>query len=368
MVKNITFEPSFQIGAISEGGLRIPSGKASPFTLYNPRGVYFDDRYFIVSDTGNHRVLIWFGEPKENQKPDIVLGHKDFYTDKPNSSGVETGLYMPTGITVYNDMLLVADSWNHRVLIWTKFPERNNQKADIVIGQDSFKENSQNKGEDVSDTSLFWPYSVNVINGQMWITDTGNRRVLGWKNIPDCNKKADILIGQDSFFENLENRGKNIGKNTFRWCHDVDGTEDFLYIADAGNHRVLGWSPIPEKDTEANIVLGQKDFYSSYEYPYEKQSSKKLRFPYSISIYKDTLAVADTANNRVLIWENLPTGVCTPADYVIGQENFEENGENKWKSVELNTLCWPYGVHLYKDKVAIADSGNNRVVIWKIKN
>ena len=368
MVKSITFEPVFQIGAMSEGGLRIPSGKASPYYLYNPRGVYFDDKYFIISDTGNHRVLIWYGFPEENQSPDIVLGHTDFYTDSPNSSGVETGLYMPTGVVVYNDMLFVADAWNHRVLIWTDFPKENCQKADIVIGQDSFSSNSQNKGKEVSDTSLFWPYSVNVIDGNLWITDTGNRRVLGWKGIPDRNKPADILLGQDNFFTNLENRGKSVDKNTFRWCHGIDGNNERLYIADAGNHRVLGWKPIPEKDTEANILIGQKDFYSSYEYPYEKQSSRNLRFPYSISVFEKFLVVADTANNRVLIWDSLPDGVYQPADFVLGQENFEENGENRWKSVQLDTLCWPYGVYMYKDKIAIADSGNNRVVIWELKH
>jgi len=79
------------------------------------------------------------------------------------------------------------------------------------------------------------------------------------------------------------------------------------------------------------------------------------------------LAVADTANNRVLFWHIPPTaGVFHPADAVIGQPDFASNGENRWKKVDRDTLCWPYGIHLHRGQLAVADSGNNRVMIWQI--
>ena len=76
--------------------------------------------------------------------------------------------------------------------------------------------------------------------------------------------------------------------------------------------------------------------------------------------------VADTANNRVLIHGRAPvSGSAIPADAVLGQHDMTSNGENRWEAVERDTLCWPYGVHLRGNTLAIADSGNNRVTLWK---
>ena len=65
------------------------------------------------------------------------------------------------------------------------------------------------------------------------------------------------------------------------------------------------------------------------------------------------------------------TGVehdATP-DAVLGQPSTAANGENRWEMVAADTLCWPYGLDWLRvgdtDLLAIADSGNNRVVVWE---
>jgi hypothetical protein len=124
---------------------------------------------------------------------------------------------------------------------------------------------------------------------------------------------------------------------------------------------------VPTEDAPASLVLGQRDFVTERELPYGPQGPQRLRFPYGITCDDKRLAVADTANNRVLLWDSLPTEGCfTAAQAVIGQPDFNANGENHWKAVSPHTLCWPYGLHMHGDLLAIADSGNNRVVFWKI--
>ena len=91
-----------------------------------------------------------------------------------------------------------------------------------------------------------------------------------------------------------------------------------------------------------------------------------MRFPYSLALNAGRLAVADTANNRVLLWRTLPSGSGTPADEVLGQDSFDGGGENRWESVRDDTLCWPYGIALSGTTLAIADSGNNRVMLWDV--
>ena len=53
------------------------------------------------------------------------------------------------------------------------------------------------------------------------------------------------------------------------------------------------------------------------------------------------------------------------ADYVLAQPTFETNGENRWNAVTPDSLCWPYGLWLHENLLAVADSGNNRVMIWR---
>ncbi len=126
-----------------------------------------------------------------------------------------------------------------------------------------------------------------------------------------------------------------------------------------------GWSPPPGADRDADTVLGQPDFTSALEWPYGPHTSDRFRFPYSACLDGERLAVADTANNRVLLWDGLPIDGRGGADHVLAQPDFSSNGENRWTSVQRDTLCWPYGLSLRGDMLAIADSGNNRVMIWR---
>lgn len=366
--------PLVWLGAKSPFGIALPDAKPSASQLYAPRGVFFNDDYLIAADSGNHRVLIWKGIPENDQTPaDIVLGQPDFETEgaRANGTSAERGFHLPTGVKIIENKLFVADSWHHRILVWNEVPTENFQKPDYAIGQKNLSEITENRGNGkCSADSLYWAYGFNYINGIFYIADTGNRRVLGFYGIPEANQPADFVIGQDDFETNLENRGleQKADAKSFRWIHDIAGNEEIVYFADAGNHRVLGWNGKLESDRNSEIVLGQENFEKNGEFPYIKQGASRLRFPYSVSVDENVIAVADTANNRVLLWDGLPeNGAYRAADAVIGQINFDENGENRWKLVERDTLCWVYGIHLYKNKLAVADSGNNRVTIWEIK-
>ncbi len=363
-------QPILRLGADSSGGLSLPDSNPTPAQLSTPRGVFMRDDLFIVADTGNHRVLIWHGFPTEDgQAADVVLGQPDFYQQSiaGGENCVTNGLHTPTNILVIGNSLYVVDAWHHRILVWDHIPTENYQAPDYVLGQPNLETIEANRGGDVSGNTLYWPYGIAYCGGYFYIADTGNRRVLGWQGLPKPNQPADFILGQDSFTTGLENRGQGTNANTFRWPYALAGNEDVLYVADAGNHRVLGWSPLPTSDRPADIVLGQVDFTNSFEFPYTAQGPQRLRFPYALTLTETGLAVGDMANNRVLLWHDLPQSGCfQAADEVLGQLDFATNGENRWDVVAEDTLCWPYGLHYHAGKLAIADSGNNRVMIWQI--
>jgi hypothetical protein len=231
----------------------------------------------------------------------------------------------------------------------------------------------ENRGGECTASGFYWPFGIAMVGSTFWVTDTGNRRVLGWHNgIPEPDRPADVVLGQPDAASHSENRGGPAGADSFRWPHDVAGRDDLLLVADAGDHRVLGWSPQPEADRPADLVVGQSDFTSAEEWPYGPHTNDRMRFPYAVCLDsggldgRERLAVADTANNRILLWDGMPDGpVGRGADHVLAQPDFGSNGENRWTSVQRDTLCWPYGISLHGDTLAVADSGNNRVMLWK---
>jgi hypothetical protein len=192
--------------------------------------------------------------------------------------------------------------------------------------------------------------------------------VLGWRGgLPRNGEPADILLGQSDTSGREDNSGA-LGDSTFRWPHAIAGDEDTLYVADAGNHRVLGFSPPPSgADQPAAVVLGQSSGEVADEFKNRPQGAHRLRFPYAVVSDDRRLIVADTSNNRVLVWHDLPrTGAGVPADAVLAQPDLDANGENRWHQVADDSMCWPYGLSLAGDTLAIADSGNNRVVVWTV--
>ena len=76
----------------------------------------------IAADTGNHRVLIWHDPStvSSHGDADVVLGQPDFTTEgaQAGGRGPEAGMRLPTGVIVHDSRLVVADAWNHRILIW----------------------------------------------------------------------------------------------------------------------------------------------------------------------------------------------------------------------------------------------------------
>ncbi len=362
--------PERWLGAPAPGGLALPSGKPSMAWMYSPRGVFLGDGHLVVADSGNHRVLIWHGLPEADEQPaDVVLGQPDGHSEGHGAAGrgPEKGMHLPTGVLIHDNRLVVADAWHHRILVWNSVPQTSDVAPDVILGQSGPGEVEVNRGGDCSASSFYWPFGIGMVGAAFWVADTGNRRVLGWRNgIPEPDQPADVILGQPDGASHEENRGGPAGPASFRWPHDIAGNEDLLLVADAGDHRVLGWSPQPAGDTDADLVIGQPDFTSAEEWPYGPHTGEKFRFPYAACLDGETLAVADTANNRVLIWDGMPDGpLCRGAAHVLAQPDFGSNGENRWTAVQHDTLCWPYGLSLRGDRLAVADSGNNRVMLWR---
>lgn len=366
-------EPVRRLGGAAPGGLALPAAAPTAGQMYAPRGVWTDGRRVVACDTGNHRVLIWHTMPDvDGADADVVLGQPDATSEGPAAGGrgPERGLYLPSGVGVVDGNLVVGDGWHHRLVVWDGVPESTDAAPALVIGQPDPSQVLPNRGGAPSATSFYWPFGFGVVAGTFWVTDTGNRRVLGWRTgggLPDPGQPADVLLGQDTPVDREDNRGRDVGPRSFRWPHAVAGDDSTLLVADAGDHRVLGWTPPPTADRDADLVLGQASFDTADEFKNRPQGASRMRFPYAVALDGGRLAVADTSNNRILLWRSVPRAGCAvPADDVLAQPDMAANGENRWDAVVDDSLCWPYGLSMAGDLLAVADSGNNRVMLWRL--
>ena len=343
-------------------------------SLFGPRGatIASGNSHLIVCDTGHHRLLIWNGIPEhDGQAANIVIGQENFGAEGRNgkaSPGAAT-LNVPTGVAVENGVLAVADAWNHRVLIWTSIPERNNQPADIVLGQADFEQVQANRGGDVAADTLNWCYGVVFINGKLLVADTGNRRVLIWNELPRKNgQPADLVLGQNEFTCRDENAGRDAGPLGMRWPHGIATVGEKLLVSDAGNNRIMVWSHIPDAPgIPCDFVLGQKDAQSlEHNRGRYLPTAQSLNMPYALAASEDWLIAADTANSRLIGWLADELGPDAGAKGVVGQPHFTAKGDNRWQPPTRDSLCWPYGLTISGHIAVIADSGNNRVLLWEL--
>lgn len=363
-------EPKIVLGNKRVPDIIAPPVVPSAASLFGPRAAWLVGRSgpLVVSDTGHHRLLIWNAMPDCDERPaDLLIGQTDFSREGRNAKG-EVGpstLNVPTGICATAGGLAVADAWNHRVLLWKRFPTRNNEPADLVLGQSDFTSSLANRGNDSSSAdSMHWPYGVffDADSGKFIVMDTGNRRVLLWNELPTKNgQPADLVLGQTDFTRRDENAGSDPTAMSMRWPHAASMWMGRLSITDAGNNRILVWNTWPEKmGAPADEIIGQSNAQSvdhnrALYWPRENS----LNMPYGISSAGDVLYVADTANSRILGW-------CNEACGLLGQPDFNAKGDNRWQPPVADSLCWPYGVQAIDGYLVISDSGNNRVSIWEL--
>jgi uncharacterized protein (TIGR03437 family) len=143
----------------------------------------------------------------------------------------------------------------------------------------------------------------------------------------------------------------------------TDGTS--LAVADTYNNRVLIWKTIPTSINQApDLVLGQTSLTTAV--PLTVTNASTLHAPMGVWIQNRKLFVADTFNNRVLIWNTFPTVNGQAADVVLGAPNFTTVNNPVFTNpvAAANLLFNPVGVTSDGIHLFVSDPGYNRVLIW----
>lgn len=292
-----------------EAGFGVPIAPSAS-CLFGPRGACLlaPEGPLYIADTGHHRVLGYSRCPERDGQPaDILLGQPDSTAEGRNALGAPSActFNVPTGVAPFGSSgLAVADAWNNRVLIWHDHPLADGRGADLVLGQADFQGMDPNRGQPAAGAdTLHWPFAVLNYGQMLFVADAGNRRVLGWRQLPTCSgQPADFVLGQATLVERSDNGGAEASASSMRFPHGLAVLDGCLLMSDAGNNRILIWDGVPEAScVPASRVLGQPDLTRvDHNRGQYWPTAASLNMPYGLAAASGRLLVADTANSRLL--------------------------------------------------------------------
>jgi hypothetical protein len=169
------------------------------------------------------------------------------------------------------------------------------------------------------------------------------------------SSKSSFIANQDASIW-LSGYGFNKSGGAMLFNHPVSIASDGkrLAVTDRNNNRVLIWTSIPSSNVPADLVIGQ----SNFETHLEGNELNGLNFPGQVSVSPDgKFLIADSGNNRILVWTTFPTQSGQAADFEINLDSLIGTQE-----------AWPWGVWTDGEKLAVTvtaggDNGS-KLIIW----
>ncbi|MBM4034296.1 MAG: hypothetical protein FJ291_21325 [Planctomycetes bacterium] len=161
-----------------------------PLLFNHPGGVATDGTRLLLADRNNNRILIWSRLPEANTPPDLVLGQKDFTSNDPGT-GLDQ-LNWPVSVATDGRRVVVADTYNDRILVWNSFPTRSGQAADFALG--GRPKRPERPGLPPPRSLTPWPWAVWTDGQKLIVTSTGSGSVLIWNQFPPAGDAPPALV------------------------------------------------------------------------------------------------------------------------------------------------------------------------------
>ena len=292
----LTPQPSKVVTIVGEHKL----GQAKD-RLRNPLGLCLIDQYVLVTDTLNHRVLM-YPNKRNATLSKIIAGN--------GQSGYSLNqLNGPTDMIYHtkSQSIIICDRRNRRIL---QIPSISRRKTKILLA-------------DIA----CWGVAIDR-NDNIYVSDTDRHAV---KRFRLGNRRLETVAG-----------GNGQGSRLNQLSHPTYialGPADEIYISDSENNRVVKWNM---NDTEGTIVAGGKGRGKNFN---------QLDYPMGLAVNDlGTVYVADYWNHRIMRWfQNSSTG-----QQIVGDRYRADRGQ-----CDLN--C-PAGIRLDDEGyLYVADSQNQRI-------
>jgi hypothetical protein len=288
-------------------------------TLVQPTGpVAWNGTTFLAPDTFSMRILAFSVLPGSSVHPVTSWVIGDSATTFDACDGVATFL-TPQSLFLSGTKLVVSDPALGQVFLYDPIPADSGASAvPVAVGT-----------ADDTASGLYAPEAAILVGTKLFVADTQHNRVLVWDPAPSdpaaATPAATFVLGQAGFTTGGATPAPLVAYN------DTD--------ADGFPGATLAGPPV------------------SYD---TRPSASVMRAPAGLWSDGTRLIVADTGNNRLLVWNTLPTTSGAAADRVVGQATFT----TAVASAGTTGLDRPYAIAFDGTRYFVADYGNNRVVVY----
>ena len=294
------------------------------------------------------------------QAADVVLGQANFTTVNPTISSSIANHVSGVAVDPTSGKVFVVDTSSNRILRFASAAAMvSGSAAEAIFGQPNPTSSSPNAGGAPSAKTFSIPEGINVdVSGRMWVADRENHRVLRFDGVSTkaSYSDADAVLGQANFALTTINRGGAVAANTLKQPLGVWHNGATLWVADAGNNRVLAYHFASSKPNggAADVVLGQSLMTTSGPGP----TLAQLNLPYAVTVAPNgsSLYVADAGNDRVLRFDD----VDNKGNGAIANGRLGQSGQPS-----ATTMDVPSGVAVDSaGRLYVADKNHNRVLVF----
>ena len=361
-----------------------------PLLFNHPKGIATDGVVFMMADGNNNRVLLWDELPTSNVEPSLVFGQRDFNTN--NSGESETELKWPVDVAAAGGKYVIADTYNHRILIWNDLPQSNGSAPDLIL---TGGEQSSSPDAEPSVDRFAWPWGVWTDGEKLIVASTSSGSanggirfggwVLIWNTFPTSpNQPADIVLSADQqmgtprsittdgqrFLLIGDHNAQSQTSQSGNWLWSTFPTESNQYpdgfltednamgwqagdVNSNGDLMMIGngihvWDGIPQSgNTAPAYTIDGEDW--------ELRGGDGS----TIAVTGDTIYVSDYNTNRIIGFNQPPTGPNSTPDFVLGAPD-----------VQTNTLIDNFFISngiplsLESEGLLIGDGMNTRLLCW----
>ena len=141
---------------------------------------------------------------------------------------------------------------------------------------------------------------------------------------------------------------------------DTSASPPILYVADTGNNRIMVWKNATRfaNGVPADFIIGQKDVWSTLPLGPGTTFSAGLNSPTGLAVKDGNLYVADSGNNRILRFPSPAQQTDQFPDMVIGQFNFNSRTANQGGTPNEKTVFLASSSAVYRTSLVFDAAGN----------
>lgn len=199
--------------------------------------------------------------------------------------------------------------------------------------------------------------AMSLASGKLYVAD-GSSRLLTFDLAKLPRTKDDVANGQATGCAFcVVSPEATVAQSVFPGIAAVSLFENTLVIADPANHRVSIWldANAPLSGPNPDVVLGGSSDTTSV-------SATSLVEPVAVAFDGKHLFVGDAALHRVLVWNGIPQSDDRPADVVLGQSSFSSGYEVD--TIGADTIGEPSALVSDGTNLFVADRGAHRILVF----